>query len=67
MYIDGILDKTYSETPSYSLSIYNQIAGQADGNNHMNGSIGYSFIYNRALSSQEILQNFNATRYRYGI
>ena len=24
-------------------------------------------MYNRALSQQEILQNFNATRFRYGI
>jgi hypothetical protein len=44
MYIDGVLDKTYSETPSYGTSIYNQIAGQADGNNHMNGSIGFAHI-----------------------
>ena len=31
------------------------------------GNIYSVLIYNRALTSQEILQNFNATRYRYGI
>ena len=67
MYIDGVLDKTYSETPSYGTSIYNQIAGQADGNNHMNGSIGFAHIYNRALSAYEIKQNFDFYRTRYGV
>ena len=33
----------------------------------LSGNIGQVKIYNRALSAQEILQNFNATRYRYGI
>lgn len=32
-----------------------------------NGRISNYTIYNRALSSQEILQNFNATRARFGI
>jgi hypothetical protein len=67
MYIDGILDKTYSETPSYSTGIYNQISGQTDGNNHMNGSISFAHIYNRALSAYEIKQNFDYYRTRYGI
>jgi len=67
MYIDGVLDKTYSETPIYGTSIYNQIAGQADGNNHMNGSIGFAHIYNRALSAYEVKQNFDYYRTRYNI
>jgi hypothetical protein len=67
MYIDGVLDKTYSETPSYTTGIYNQIAGQADGFNHMNGSIGFAHIYNRALSAYEIKQNFDFYRTRYGV
>ena len=33
----------------------------------LHGNIGQVKIYNRALSAQEILQNFNATRFRYGI
>lgn len=31
------------------------------------GSVASAFIYNRALSAQEILQNFNATRGRFGV
>jgi hypothetical protein len=32
-----------------------------------NGNISQVSIYNRALTAQEILQNFNATRGRYGV
>jgi hypothetical protein len=31
------------------------------------GNLGSFQSYNRALTQQEILQNFNATRFRYGI
>ena len=34
---------------------------------HLNGNIASTQIYNRALSATEVLQNFNATRGRYGI
>ena len=34
---------------------------------YFQGNIGQVIIYNRALTQQEILQNFNATRFRYGI
>jgi hypothetical protein len=33
----------------------------------MSMDLGSFKIYNRALSQQEILQNFNATRFRYGV
>ncbi len=65
MYIDGILDKTYSETPSFSTSIYNSIGGQADGFNFINCFVSMAHIYNRALTAQEVLQNYNATKGRY--
>lgn len=32
----------------------------------LNGNIAQSLIYNRALSNTEIIQNFNATKSRYG-
>ena len=34
---------------------------------YFNGNIAQASIYNRALSASEIQQNFNATRYRFGI
>jgi hypothetical protein len=33
----------------------------------LNGNIAQSLIYNRALSSTEVLQNYNATKGRYGL
>jgi hypothetical protein len=41
--------------------------GQIANAFYLNGNIGQVQIYNRALTQQEILQNFNATRFRYGI
>jgi hypothetical protein len=39
------------------------------GNNGLpfEGGIGFSRIYNRALSATEVLQNYNATKTRYGL
>ena len=36
-------------------------------NNYWAGQMGSVHLYQRALTEQEILQNFNATRFRYGI
>jgi hypothetical protein len=41
--------------------------GSLLGNSFWKGNIAQTSIYNRALTPQEILQNFNATRGRYGI
>ena len=37
------------------------------GEGSWNGEVGFLMIYNRALSSDEISQNFNAYRGRYGV
>lgn len=39
----------------------------AGGSEHFNGSISTGCLYNRALSASEILQNYNATKGRYGL
>jgi hypothetical protein len=42
--------------------------GKDDGlERYLNGDVSNVFIYNRALSPQEILQNFNALRGRFGL
>jgi hypothetical protein len=71
IYQNGVLVNTVSTTlgignpPSYNLVI------GAMGFNppvyNMNGSIYTSKIYNRALSAQEVLQNYNATKRRFGL
>jgi hypothetical protein len=44
------------------------LGANADGTQtFLNGSISISSIYNRVLTPQEILQNYNATKSRYGL
>jgi hypothetical protein len=38
-----------------------------DAGNYLTGRMGVIQVYNRVLTAQEIKQNFNATRDRYGI
>ena len=45
----------------------NFIIGVESGLNPINGNIAQVSVYNRALSAQEVLQNFNALRGRFGI
>jgi hypothetical protein len=68
MYVDGILDNT-SGTLTYSTTGQNNFIGKSShtGNeNYTNGSMGMVHVYNRALSGAEVLQNYNATKGRFG-
>lgn len=68
LYVNGSYDSNYS-------AILTQVpgTGQVDiacynaGFNLLTGRIGQVMIYNRVLTASEILQNFNATRIRYGV
>jgi hypothetical protein len=39
--------------------------GYGEAHTYHNGRIGLYRIYNRALTAQEVLQNYNATKKRY--
>jgi hypothetical protein len=68
VYLDGSLIGSVSSSDSYDTSGTNLYVGSNGGNSEfLNGNLGQVQIYNRALTQQEILQNFNATRFRYGI
>ncbi len=67
-YADGVLDNT-SGAITYSTTGQNNFIGKSNhtGNeNYFNGNMGLVQFYNRALSSAEVLQNYNATKGRYG-
>jgi hypothetical protein len=65
LYINGSLQSTTNVTNTQS-SITE--FGRYSGNDHyFNGRVSNTQIYNRALTAQEIQQNYNATRGRYGI
>ena len=68
-YIDTVLSGTYStDTNNYSDTSYH-IGGDGPPTTSywFQGNISQTQIYNRALSAPEVLQNFNATKTRFGI
>jgi len=71
VYVDGVLDKTAAMTTNTPVSSSNAIGYgwiRDDGATYsMAASIGTMMLYNRALSSFEVEQNFNALRGRFGI
>lgn len=74
LYINGTLIQTVSFTSTFDIADTPiNIGGtgilkfSAGFNGWANGRIYQASIYNRALSAQEVLQNFNATRGRFGI
>lgn len=54
-------------TISNSSPLFLMQRGQSGANNRATGRVAALSIYNRALSAQEVLQNFNATRSRFGV
>lgn len=67
-YLNGTLRNT--RVASHSSSTFSNLYIGSDSgtvNRYFNGRIAMVQMYNRALTSTEILQNFNATRGRYGV
>jgi hypothetical protein len=65
-FVNGI--ENISTTTSESIVETNlKIGGIPPYSYYTNGNISQVHIYNRALSAQEIKQNYNATKKRYGL
>lgn len=68
LYKNGVVDGTATSTTSISSGQNFRIGSDVNGIGEVFGGELYSLkVYNRALSTQEIQQNFNATRSRFGI
>jgi hypothetical protein len=66
IYINGNLIGSVDSADSYNSPDTTLFIGSNKGSTEfMNGNISQVQIYNRALSAQEILQNYNATKGRY--
>lgn len=66
VYVDGINRVSGTTTPNLgSTSI--RMGSDNTGTYIYNGNIAQSSIYNRALSASEVLQNYNATKSRFGL
>lgn len=66
-YRDGVLKNTVAKTGALANNTIAATLGQYSGSYRMNGKIGSVKIYNRALSAEEVLQNYEASRGRYGV
>jgi hypothetical protein len=60
--VSGTVSGLPLSTTTFRIGVENPIAAT-----YLRGNIAQVQIYNRALSAQEVLQNFNATRARFGI
>lgn len=77
LYVDGIsvgtpidVSSTSSFNPNSSDKFYIGSYGSSDGQNPLyffKGNIGQAFIYNRALTAQEVTTNFNVLKSRFGL
>jgi hypothetical protein len=69
LYGDGITNTTSGTVSSSALSSTTLALGSESGTttNPFKGNIAICYLYNRALTPSEILQNFNAQRSRFGI
>lgn len=67
LYINGVL-RAGPTTLSWNTTANNpRIGSQVTSTEYWNGRIGQIGVYNRALTIEEIRQNFNSMRRRYGI
>jgi hypothetical protein len=67
MYINGVLDKTYTGAGSTTTSFTADSIGGDGVGDVMNGKIACNLAYSRALTQSEILQNYNATKGRFNL
>ena len=69
LYINGSLDGFSTSEPNMATVQPNITLGkwQFGDSRYLNGNIALTQIYNRALSADEVLQNYNATKTRFGL
>ena len=62
LYLNGTLDSTYTANKSAHTGDGSTNIGTFGGNNLLNGRIGKVYCYDRALTSSEVLQNYNSDK-----
>jgi hypothetical protein len=69
IYTNGVLEGTIANQTLLSQTGVKQgrIAADSGTANYMGGNVAIAQIYNRALSAAEVLQNYNATKTRFGL
>ena len=71
VYIDGVKKNTTQGSlaayPIGTSAANLNIGRKGNGTSYLNGGVAMVSLYNRVLTQQEVQQNFNATRTRFGI
>jgi hypothetical protein len=70
MYANGVTDGNIITGAARSTAASSNLwlgDGRTNGLVTFNGFIGSAYIYNRAISQDEVFQNFNATKHKYGL
>jgi len=67
LYINGSQDSTYTAQKTAPAGGQVNLASFSAAGNLLNGRIAQALTYDRTLSPGEVLQNFNASRARYGL
>ena len=65
MYVDGTT--AGSSTGYFNSNSYTNYVGRRAAGQYFSGSIANIGIYNKALSSSEVQQNYNAQKARFGL
>jgi hypothetical protein len=65
MYINGVLVSGPTAKTWNTVASNSQVGRQTNGGEYWNGNVAQVQIYNRALTAQEISQNYNALKSRY--
>jgi hypothetical protein len=67
LYTNGVLSNSFTVNINTTNTVFSVGGGSFSGYNFFGGRISNTKVYNRALSAAEILQNYNATRTRFGL
>lgn len=67
LYVNGVSESTNASTTTYTGNDLLLIGAYVAASNLLTGRIACAYVYNRALSSTEILQNYNAVKSRFGL
>lgn len=66
VFVDGV-QVGQNTNLGFSSSLSFRIGKDGNGSDSFNGNVYNAQIYNRALTSSEVLQNYNATKSRFGL
>jgi hypothetical protein len=67
LYVNGVLKSTVTLSGSIEQTANDFILGRFYGTRAMIGNIAVTQIYNKEISATEVLQNYNATKSRFGL